>query len=141
MSDTRGRSYSAVGDAKGMLRIGTTLTLGTNAGGAIAGTIIRVPFNCKIIGCSLYVVTGGTMGAATKILVLQSSLAGTGTADIFGTMTTGTYAAATPYELDVTETNVLAGDRIELFMVGGSSASAVVIGAAVLTYVENFVTA
>jgi len=137
MSDARGRSYSAIGGAKQTLRIGTTLTLtGTSAGGAIAGTSIRIPFPMRIIGCSLYNTTGGT--AAGPVVNVVKSLAGTGADVAFGTGTYGTQADATQKEMSVTETNFTTGDVVRLSVVGGTIASTPVIGSAVLTFVELF---
>ena len=140
MSDTRGRSYSAVGQAKQMLRIGTSLTLtGTSGGGAIAATSIRIPFPCRIIGVSTFLTTGGT--AAGPVLNVVKSLAGTGADVAFGTQTFGTQADGTRQERNVTETDFAEGDVVRLSVVGGTIASTPVIGSAVLTFIELFETA
>jgi len=140
MSDLRGRSYSAVGNAKQMLRLASSITLtGTSAGGVIAGARVRIPFNCRIIGCSLFLTTGGT--AAGPVLKLETSLAGTGAQVGIGTQTYGTQADATFSAMGVTETEVAAGDVVSLNVVGGTIASTPVVGSAILHFIESFVTA
>ena len=140
MSDLRGRSYSGVGQAKQTERIGTTITLtGTSGGGVLAATSLRIPFPMRIIGCSLYLTTGGT--AAGPVLNMVKSLAGTGSDVAFGTATFGTQADATLKEMSVTETNFTTGDVVRLSVVGGTIASTPVIGSALITFIELFETA
>ena len=141
MSDLRGRSYSAVGAAKQVKKLATTISVaGTQAAiAALAVTMWRVNFNCKIIGCSLYFATGGT--AAGPGVILQRSLAGTGTFATIGTFACGTFADATGGAMTVTETSCIAGDIIRLAVAAGTAASTPVIGSADLEFIEEFVTA
>ncbi|TFH29340.1 MAG: hypothetical protein E4G97_07385 [Deltaproteobacteria bacterium] len=139
MGDNRGRPYSTVGRAKGMLRIATAITLtGTSASGAVAGAIVAVPFNCRIIGCDIYYSTGGT--AEPVVVTIESLLAGTGEAASFGTLGIGTQADGYAASMSLTETEVLAGDVLRLYYTGGTVDSTPVIGSAVVTFMESFVT-
>jgi hypothetical protein len=135
--DARGRSYSDVGSRFAFKLASNVACAGTAAAiTAVDGTQWRVNFNCKVVGISAYIKTGGT--AAGPVILLQRSLAGTGAYASIGTITIGTKADATGVAGAVTETDLLAGDFLQLAVGAGTAASTPTISA-FLDLIENFV--
>lgn len=139
MSDSRGRSYVDVG-SRSVFKLCNNVTCAGTAAAitAIDATQWRVNFKCKITGISAYIKTGGT--AAGPVVLLQRSVAGTGSYATIGTITIGTKADATGVAGAVTETSCDAGDFLQLAVGAGTAASSPVISA-FLDVVEEFVTA
>ena len=99
MSDAQGRSYSDVGGRLFVLNYPVAFTMvGTGASiAALANSQLVIPptFYGKVKGISVYVKTGGSAGSAAAglPLLLQYSLAGTGTYTTIGSCTFGSAIA------------------------------------------------
>lgn len=100
--------------------------LGPFAGNTINGTIaaaaviksFKVPANTNgnITGITAVVTTGGTVGSAKAIAIaVARSLAGTGTAEMYGTLTLGSVIPdGTAYSQAITGGSFLAGDVLSI---------------------------
>jgi hypothetical protein len=108
--------------AKKFLALGGVSVVGTAASiTALAPTQFRLPYACKITGANRISTTGGT--AAGPTVLLQHSLAGTGTWTSIGTAAFGTDADGTTSELSVTATDLAADDHIRLAIAAGTAAA------------------
>jgi len=94
----------------------------------LAATRIKLPFRAKIVGATRVSSTGGT--AAGPSVLLQHSLAGTGSFTSIGTATFGTDADGTGSDFSVTATNLADGDQVRLAIAAGTAAA---------THTVNFV--
>lgn len=88
----------------------------------------KMPFNCKLRGGTRVSTTGGT--AAGPSVLIQSSLAGTGTWTSLGTAAFGTDASGVGSDFTVADTAVLDGDHVRLAIAAGTAAA---------THTVNFV--
>lgn len=88
---------------------------------ALAATYRKIPFRSKIMGATRVSTTGGT--AAGPTVLLQYSLAGTGTWTSIGTAAFGTDADLTSSDFSVTATELADGDLIRLAIAAGTAAA------------------
>lgn len=96
---------------------------------ALTGTVVSLPFKCKLRGATRLSTTGGT--AAGPTVLAQYSLGGTGTWTSIGTCAFGTDADSTASDFSVTETTLADGDKFRLAIAAGTAAS---------THTVNFIT-
>lgn len=139
MSDSFGRSYSAIGAAQGMVRLEVITIVGTAAAiTATANSQLVVPFACKIRSARAFIKTGGT--AAGPSPLLQYSTAGTGAWTTIGTLTLGTNADNTLVAFSVTETALAAGDALRIAAPAGTLAASPVLHVTI-GFTEEFTSA
>lgn len=79
----------------------------------------------KVPAVAYNITTGGT--AAGPAVTIERSLAGTGAAEVFGTLTFGTVANSTAGNMSITSTNFLAGDEVRIKTVVGTAASSPIV--------------
>jgi hypothetical protein len=87
----------------------------------LATTYISLPFNCKLRGGTRISTTGGT--AAGPTVLIQYSLAGTGSWTSIGTAAFGTDADLKASDFSVTETKLADGDQVRLAIAAGTAAA------------------
>lgn len=88
---------------------------------ALAATTYVLPFNCKFRGATRLSTTGGT--AAGPSVLVQYSLAGTGTWTSIGTAAFGTDANGTGSDFSTTDTDLADGDHIRIALAAGTAAA------------------
>jgi hypothetical protein len=105
-----------------ILRTQAVSVVGTAASiTALTATVTCLPFKCKLRGATRVSTTGGT--AAGPTVLIQSSLAGTGTWTSIGTAAFGTDANDTMSDFSVTETALADGDGLRLALAAGTAAA------------------
>lgn len=122
-----GRSYddNSFGAVHQLPRTGVSIS-GTQAAAAeLFVWKASANLNGKVTGASYNITTGGT--AAGPTVTLERSLAGTGAAEVFGTLAFGTAANSTAGNMTLTTTNFVAGDEIRLKTVAGTAAATPVV--------------
>jgi len=129
--DAQGRSYSAFGQQT-LVVLGRDASFGgTNAAtSGITGCIFKVPstWNGILKSVSAYIKTGGTVGSAGVVALIERSLAGTGAYASIGSIAfLGPYADATVQAGGVDSTvTVLGGDILRLSVKAGTVAQTLV---------------
>lgn len=114
-------SYTLFG-SPAVINVGGLSVVGT--AGSITGlatSVYKLPYAAKIVGATRVSTTGGT--AAGPTLLLQYSLAGTGTWTSIGTCAFGTDADGTTSDFSVTATSLSDGDCIRCAIAAGTAAS------------------
>jgi hypothetical protein len=117
---------------------GGKLTInGTQSSEAV---IERMTFLCnaKVVSASLWALVGGT-AAAWNAVSLGKSVAGTGTASLFGTFSFSTNADNTKINASLTATAFSSGDVLVIATIAGTAASAGAIGVIDLGWKQNYV--
>lgn len=122
-------------------RVARLLVLGDATGSAVAGTgtaveLYRIPMTTAITVTdgAAACITGGT--AASAVLTVGKSLAGTGAVSAITTSTWGTNADGTLQALTVTSTDLAAGDALVVQMAGTTGNTSTV--QLVLEYFQDF---
>jgi hypothetical protein len=97
--------------------------IGTYAAVTSIVQLFKVPANTNITvtGASVKRTTGGTAAATATAWGLAHSLAGTGALTVFGTLLFGTCADGSFGNFSVTETDVPAGNTVELVGLVGTT--------------------
>lgn len=97
---------------------------GTNAAESqVAATKVVAPFPCKVVAARRIHTTASTAAVANWNLILQKSVAGTGSYTAFGTFSVGgTEASGVTGTAAVTETNFAAGDVMAIALQGITAA-------------------
>ena len=113
--------YDEYGSPQIISRGGVSVVGTASAITAIASTVFKLPFNAKIKGATRVSTTGGT--AAGPTVLVQYSLAGTGTWTSIGTAAFGTDADGTGSDFSVTATSLSDGDQIRLALAAGTAAA------------------
>lgn len=119
---------------------GTAGIMTCNGTQAAAAVLDRMVFLCnaKVLAASLWAFVGGT-AAAWNAISLGKSLAGTGTASLFGTFSFSTNANNTKINASLTATAFSSGDVLVISTIAGTAASAGALGNIDVSWVQNFV--
>jgi len=106
-----------------LLSYGAITVNGTQAAlAAVTATQTCLPFKCKLRGATRVSTTGST--AAGPTMLVQYSLAGTGTWTSIGTCAFGTDANGAASDFSVTETALADGDCFRFAIAAGTAAAA-----------------
>jgi hypothetical protein len=119
---------------------GTAGIMTINGTQAAAAVLDRMVFLCnaKVVAASLWAFVGGT-AAAWGAVSLGKSLAGTGTASLFGTFSFSTNANNTKINAALTATAFSSGDVLVIATIAGTAASAGALGNIDVSWQENYV--
>lgn len=119
---------------------GTGGMLTINGTQASAAVLDRMVFLCnaKVLAASLWANVGGT-AAAWNAVSLGKSLAGTGTASLFGTFIFSTNAANTKINATLTATAFTSGDVLVISTIAGTAASVGALGTIDVSWQQNYV--
>jgi hypothetical protein len=119
---------------------GTAGIMTINGTQASAAVLDRMVFLCnaKVLAASLWAFVGGTAAAWTAVS-LGKSLAGTGTASLFGTFSFSTNANNTKINAALTATAFSSGDVLVIATIAGTAASAGVLGNIDVSWQQNYV--
>lgn len=102
--------------------------------GAATKSIYTFTIPVQVVDWNIVAAVGGT--AATHVVTLCKSLAGTGAATAFGTQALGTHANLTVVDAACTATNFTAGDDLVLQVAGTGGAVYDIL--ALVEYIEVF---
>lgn len=99
----------------------TASLAGTASSAATLGYPLVILHPIRVLSANAFYVAGGTDAGVEKVTI-NKSLAGTGAAEVIGTLTIGTQATNTSKTITITETALTTGDQLYLQRLAGTSA-------------------